>query len=116
MRDVEPVEAELDGRAEELLEPIGSDGAGREVDDLLDVAKSLPLRLTLVELRCQRGADPVPDEPGQPGPPGAHSPSLSGRYRMASGQKMMAKQSRVSGARNGSDPQKTSDIRARAIA
>ena len=80
--DVEAVEAELDRAGQQPLQAVGVDRAVGLLDDLVDVAKPLPLRLPLVQLRGQRRTDAVADQPGQPGPswsPRRHRPSLSGR-------------------------------------
>ena len=64
--DVEPVEAELDRRREQVAQALAVDRAVGLVDDLVDVAQPLPLRLPLVQLRGQRRPDALADQPGEP--------------------------------------------------
>ena len=65
MGDVEPVEAELDRRVEQLAEVVLREPFVGEVDGLVDVAKALPLRLPLVQLRGQRRLDALPEQADQ---------------------------------------------------
>ncbi|CAM5743370.1 hypothetical protein SALBM311S_01811 [Streptomyces alboniger] len=64
MRDVEPVEAQVSGRPQQIAHRLGADAQGVDVDDPVQVAQALTVCLPLVQRGAERladaGADRVP--------------------------------------------------------
>lgn len=75
VRDVQPVEADVACRADEIADRLGGDTERVEVDQPVQTAQSQPVGLAFVQHRAERGTDPRADQAdevrglGHGGPP-----------------------------------------------
>jgi hypothetical protein len=82
VRDVQPVEPEVDGGREQRPEVVRRDGVVAELHDLVDVPQPVPHALALVELGRQRRPHALAEQAGEEGAPRpgpGHRPSRCGR-------------------------------------